>query len=123
MENPTTEIDLKLDEKNLYREESFTDMKTGAIRRMTPVLENGDLDTSRPSVFIGSTQLVTPEGPLPIQAMLTATNIEEALIAFPIAMKESMDKTLEQIQMMRQQQQQQQQQQQPEASRIIMPGK
>ena len=115
------DIDLKLDEKNLYREESFTDMKTGAVRRMTPVLENGDPDTSRTPVFIGSTQLVTPEGPLPLQAMLTANNIEEALAVFPAAMKESMDKTLEQLQQMRQQQQQQQQKN--EESRIIMPGK
>ena len=117
--NPNMEIDLKLDEKNLYREESFTDMKTGAIRRMSPVLENGEPDTSRTPVFIGSTQLVTPEGPLPIQAMLTANNIQEALAVFPDAMKESMDKTLEQLQMMRQQQQQQEN----KDSRIIMPGK
>ena len=41
------DIDLKLDGNNLYREESFTDMKTGAVRRLTPVKSDGSEDESR----------------------------------------------------------------------------
>ncbi len=120
-DNISSEIDFKIDENNLYREESFTDMKVGAIRRMTPVRADGGNDKSRAPVFIGSTQLVTPEGPLPLQAMLSANNFREALEAFPKAMKEAMNKTIEQLKQMKEQQRKQEKE--DKSSRIIVPGK
>ena len=36
-QNPTDQIDFELDTQNLYREESYTDLKAGAIRRLMPV--------------------------------------------------------------------------------------
>jgi hypothetical protein len=119
--NPASgaEIDFKIDENNLYRDESFTDMKTGAIRRLTPVKADGGDDTSRTEVFIGSTQLITPDGPLPLQAMLKANNLGEALEVFPAAMKNAMNDTIEKFKEMREQQQQKGQ----GDSRIIVPGR
>ncbi len=54
------EIDLKLDGNNLYREESFTDLKVGAIRKLTPVTTDGSLDISRHPIFMAHTQLMSP---------------------------------------------------------------
>lgn len=111
------DIDFTIDQENLYREESITDMKVASIREMTPIKPDGSDDPSRDKIFIGNSQLMTPEGPLPIQAKLTATTFEEAMKEFPQAMKQSLNETIEHF---RQMQQEQQQQQQSE-SRIITP--
>ncbi len=78
-------IDFTVDRSNLYREESITDLKVASIRRLIPVKPDGTEDKSRTPVFIGHTQLMSPEGPLPIQSQLAANSIEEALDAFPEA--------------------------------------
>ena len=69
-EQPPTE--LKLDKSNLYREETFSDLKVGIIKRMTPVKSDGSVDKTRKSVFVGQTSLMTPGGPLPLQAVIQA---------------------------------------------------
>jgi len=116
--NSSQDIDFTIDQDNLYREESITDLKVASIRKMVPIKSNGQDDDSRSPVFIGNSQLMTPEGPLPIQAKLSATTLEEAMKEFPGAMKKSLDETIEHF---RQMQQQQQQQQQQSESRIITP--
>ena len=83
-------IDFTVDQKNLYREENITDMKVAAIRKMTPITPSGEVDEGRTAMFVGTTQLMTPEGPLPIQAMLEANNLQEAFNVFPRAMEEAM---------------------------------
>ena len=110
-------IDFTVDQKNLYREESITDMKVASIRKLTPVTASGDVDESRTAIFVGTTQLMTPEGPLPIQAMLQANNLKEAFEVFPRAMEAAMARMIEQIQ------QAQQAQKSKEDSRIIVPGR
>ncbi len=112
------QIDFTVDRTNLYREESITDLKVASIRRMIPVNADGTEDTSRVSVFIGHTQLMSPDGPLPIQSQLAANNIEEALDIFPEAMKQALGEMVERIKKM----QAEQQQKQNKESRIIMPG-
>jgi len=110
-------IDFTVDQKNLYREENITDMKVAAIRKMTPITPSGDVDESRTAIFVGTTQLMTPEGPLPIQAMLEANNLQEAFEIFPQAMEAAMQRMIEQIQRA------QQEQKQKNDSRIIVPGR
>jgi hypothetical protein len=41
-QNPADQIDFNLDTQNLYREESYTDLKAGAIRRLIPVKADGE---------------------------------------------------------------------------------
>jgi hypothetical protein len=89
------EIDLKLDGNNLYREESFTDMKTGAVRRLTPVKSDGSDDESREAIFIAQTQLMSPEGALPVSAMLEAKTLAQAIQNFPEAVKNEVDRIVE----------------------------
>ncbi len=109
-------IDFTVDRSNLYREESITDLKVASIRRLIPVKPDGTEDKSRTPVFIGHTQLMSPEGPLPIQSQLAANNIEEALDAFPETMKQALAEMVERIKKM------QKEKQQKDDSRIIMPG-
>ena len=106
------EIDLKLDGNNLYREESFTDMKTGAVRRLTPVKSDGSEDESREAIFIAQTQLMSPEGALPVSAMLEAKTLAEAIQVFPEAVKKEVERIVEIAQKAKQE----------DSSRIIVPG-
>lgn len=104
-------IDLTVNQDNLYIEESFTDIDMASIRRLTPVKPNGIKDKSRKPLFVGHTQLMTPQGPLPIRSLLKARNLKEALEEFPAAMKKAIEKMLEELNKMRQK----------EESRIIVP--
>ena len=104
--------DLPVNEDNLYLEESFTDLKFASIRRLTPVKPNGIKDKNRKPIFMGQTQIMTPQGPLPIQSLLNARNLKEAVDEFPEAMKKAMEAMFQEIQKI----------QQKEESRIIVPG-
>ena len=113
------DIDFTVDTKNLYREESITDLKVASIRRLVPINLDGTEDKSRTTIFIGQTQLMSPDGPLPIQAELAANNFEEAVAEFPSAMKKALSEVIEKLKQMQQQQQQKKQ----DDSRIIVPGR
>jgi hypothetical protein len=114
------DIDFTIDRRNLYREESVTDMKVASIRKMIPIKEDGTDDAERTPIFIGTSQLMTPEGPLPIQARLSASTFEEAMNEFPQAMKQSLNETIDHF---RQMQEEQQRKKQQSESRIITPGR
>ncbi len=115
-------IEFTIDKDNLYREESFTDLKVGSIRRLVPVRPDGTDDSARTPLFVGHTQLMSQDGPLPIQSKLAANTLEEAMDVFPGTMKQALNELVERIQKMRQQQQQQQSHQNND-SRIIVPGR
>ena len=114
------DIDFTVDSNNLYREESITDLKVASIRRLIPIKPDGTEDRSRTPVFIGQTQLMSPDGPLPIQSKLIANNFEEAIAEFPNAMQKAL---AEVIQKLKQMQQEQHQRQKKDDSRIIVPGR
>ena len=106
------DIDLKLDENNLYREESFTDLKTGAIRRLSPVKKDGSGDESREPIFMAHTQLMSPNGPLPVSCMIEAASLPEAVRMFPDVVRKEVERIVELAQKTRRE----------ESSRIIVPG-
>ncbi len=109
--------DFTVDRSNLYREESITDLKTASIRRMVPIHSDGTEDPKRSPVFIGQTQLLTIEGPLPIQARLKASTLDAAMDEFPQAMETALSQVIEKIKKIHQQQKQK------NDSRIIIPGR
>jgi len=113
------DIDFTVDQKELYREESFTDLKVASIRRLVPVNQDGTDDTSRTPIFLGHTQLMSPEGPLPIQARLTANNLEEAIAEFPNAMQQALAQMVENIK----EAQRRETMEKNDESRIIVPGR
>ena len=51
-----------MDSAQIYREDIFTDRKVGTIRKMTPVTADGGIDTTRPVIFVGQAQVMTPYG-------------------------------------------------------------
>ena len=113
-------VDFKVDRSNLYREESFTDLKVGSIRRLTPVKPDGSEDKSRKTIFVGQTNIVTPQGPLPIQGVIQAKELQQAIKRFPEAMEAAMDRLIEEAK--KYQEEKQSQIEKPE-SRIIVPGR
>ena len=115
-DNATSKPDFTVDQSNLYREEGFTDLKVASIRKLIPINADGSDDKSRTAIFIGSTQLMSDFGPLPIQAALQANNFQEALEAFPAAIEKAMDSTIERLKKMQEQEKAQ------KDSRIIVPG-
>ena len=64
-EDPQANADFTVDRSNLYREETFSDLKVGTIKRLTPVRPDGNEDKSRKVVFVGQSSLMTPHGPVP----------------------------------------------------------
>ncbi len=112
--------EFKIDRSNLYIEESFTDLKIGTVKRLTPVKADGSEDKSRKPVFVGHTSIMTPNGPLPIQNVIGAKELAQAIKKFPEAMQEAMDRLIEEVK--KYQEQEQSQIQQPDSS-IIIPGR
>ncbi|MCC7299656.1 MAG: cytoplasmic protein [Verrucomicrobia bacterium] len=104
--------DVKMDMANLYREEAYTDLKTGGIRKLVPVKLDGSEDASREPIFSGHTQLMGPHGPLPLQGGIDAKTLEEAVLKFPQAMEDAMTRMIEEAQ----------QYQREQANKIITPA-
>lgn len=104
--------DIRLDPDGLYREETFTDLRAGSIRRMVPVTRDGKDDPSRPAFYEGHASLMTQRGPLPLQFHLDASSLEDALAKFPDAAKQALAETLEQIRKLQREAQ----------SQIVVPG-
>ncbi len=97
MSDPTQEQDIRMDANSLCREDVFTDNQVGTVRRLTPVTANGDVDPDRPVLYIGSTQIMTPAGALPLNFELPGESLEAAVAGFGEAAKEAVDKTMEEL--------------------------
>ncbi len=107
-----SEVDIKLDPNDLYREESYTDRRVGSIRCMVPVKSDGSEDSDRKKFFMGHTQLWSQMGPIPITFEIEADTLEKAIEAFPAAAQEGIQNTLREAEEMRRQQE----------SQIVVPG-
>jgi len=103
--------EVELDPKGLYREDVFTDRRAGSIRRLTPVTADGTPDPSRPVMFSGQTQLLTPAGVLPLGFEIEAQTLEEALKKFPEGVKAALEQAIDEARELRRE----------AASRIVVP--
>lgn len=103
--------DVRLDPAGLYKEEMFTDRRAGTIRKLTPVTVDGATDASRPVLFSGQTQLLTPAGVLPLVFEIEAATLEEAIRQFPEGVKVALEQAIEEAREMRRE----------SASRIVVP--
>ena len=106
-EERTQTIDFTVDRQNLYLEETFTDLKVASIRRLTPVTSDGSVDKTRKTIFVGETNLMTAAGPLPVQSMIPAKQLQQAIKRFPEAMQAAVEKLADEVQKMRQKEQSQ----------------
>ena len=103
---------ITLDGTKLYREEVYTDLRIGTLRRYIPVTADGSPDASRTPVFSAEAQLMSQAGPVPVHANVEANTLEEALAAYPGAIKVAVERMMEEIKEL----------QRREASRIVVPG-
>ena len=103
--------EIKFDAAGLYQEDVFTDRAAGTIRRLRPVLPSGEPDASRPVLYSGQTQLLTPGGVLPLGFEIEAASLEDAIGKFPAAVQEALNQAIEEAREMRREAQ----------SRIVVP--
>jgi len=108
----TENNEISMNAEDMYREETFTDNAVGTLRRLTPVTSNGEVDSTRSEQYIGSTQVMTNAGPLPLSFEIEASSMTEAIAGFGEAAKRSFEKTMEELREMQRQQ----------ASSIVVPG-
>jgi len=102
----------KFNQQNLHREEVFSDLTIGSIRRLSPVKANGEPDKARPILFVGQSQIYTQQGPMPVQFPIDAINLQQAMEKFSTAMEEFVAHLVEQAKELQRQ----------EESRLIVPG-
>ena len=102
-ENTENAYEFKLDRSNLYQEETFTDLKTGTVKRFTPIKPDGTPDKSRKTIFAGQANLYTPHGPLPIQNVIQAKDLSQAFKRFSEAMEEAVKRLVEEASKMKDQ--------------------
>lgn len=114
------QIEFDVDRENLYKEESLTDLKAGSIRILKPIKLDGSADSSREEIYVAHTQIMSPQGMIPLQARLTANTLEGALDEFPGAMQQALAQMIEEVKKMQQEEANRPQQ---GDSRIILPGR
>lgn len=106
------DADISMDGANLYQEETFTDRRVGTVQRLTPITAAGLRDDSRPVLYVGQTQVLTPAGALPLTFELEAATLEEAIAKFGEAAQEALAGTLKRLDELRRE----------AASSLIVPG-
>lgn len=111
MQEATQTPDIKMDATDMCREEVFTDNKIGTIRKLTPVTATGQDDSERSLQFIGTTQVMTPGGALPLNFQISAETLAEAIEEFGNAAKQAVEQTMEELREMQRQ----------AASQIVVP--
>lgn len=87
-----------VDLNNLYRQETYVDPGFGSIQALRPVTADGADDPSRPTLFVGSAQLMTPRGPLPVQAEIEAASLRDAAEKMPAAIEKAVEDLIQRAQ-------------------------
>ena len=106
--------EIQVDAGNLYREESYTDLKAGSLRKLVPVTAEGAEDPSRSPIFTAMTQVMTPGGVLPLSGEIDgARTLAEAIHGFPAAIKKAVATLREEMEAL----------QRERASQIVVPGR
>lgn len=111
MKNDHLNERIEIDASNLWKEEQFTDLKVGSIRKLTPITVDGEVDPARKATFSAVTNIMTPGGALPISGEIDAETLADAVKHFP----EAIEAAIRQLQddMVKMQQEQ--------ANRIVTP--
>ncbi|MFQ5935444.1 MAG: hypothetical protein ACE5LB_03440 [Acidiferrobacterales bacterium] len=93
--------EVKMDAADLYREEIFTDRKTGTIRQLTPIKADGSADSSRQVIYVGQAQLLTAVGAVPLSFEIDARSLKEAAEKFSEIAKDAVERAVKEIQELR----------------------
>ncbi len=102
---------IQFDAANLYLEETITDLRVGAIRRLTPIDRDGNRDLARQVLFFAQAQVMSQMGALPVSASIDAKNLGEAIEKYPQAVQAGIEALMAEAREMQRQ----------EMSRIVVP--
>ncbi|MDQ2070018.1 hypothetical protein [Natronospira bacteriovora] len=103
---------MAMDADGLFREETYTDARVGTIRVMVPVMADGSDDSSRAKRYVGSTQVMTEAGALPLTFEIEADSLKAAADQFEQGAHQALEDMMKKLEEMRRDQ----------ASRIMTPG-
>ena len=106
------DTDVQMEANSLYREATFTDRRVGTLQILTPVNSDGTADSTRQTVYVGQTQILTPAGALPLNFELEASSLQEAVEKFGDGAKSALSDAMQRLDEMRRE----------AASSIIVPG-
>ncbi len=112
MADKSGEQQITMNPANLYREEAFTDRRVGTLQKLTPITADGSDDTSRPVLFMGQTQVLTPAGALPLSFEIEAETLADAVSLFGDRAQDALEQTMRRLEEMRRE----------SASSLIVPG-
>jgi hypothetical protein len=101
-----------MDSSQIYREETYTDRRVGTIRCLIPVTAEGTADATRPVLYVGQAQIMTPMGAVPISFDLDAATLGAAITKFGEAAEQAVQQTMRELQDLRREQ----------ASGLVIPG-
>ena len=111
--DPKSVSEIKLDRRNLYREETITDLRVGSIQRLVPIKPDGKRDEAREVIYVGQTQIMSQAGAIPVSARIDAIDLDDALRKFPQAMQKAVENLVDEVNRLRREQ----------MSRIVVPGR
>jgi hypothetical protein len=97
MANEEQETELRMNPEDLYQEEVFTDRRMGSIQRLTPVTKDGSRDDQRSVLYVGTTQIMTPAGTLPLQFELDADSLGSAAEKFGDAAQKAAEEMMQRL--------------------------
>jgi hypothetical protein len=112
MAQQPADADIEMDRANLYLEETFRDRRVGSHQRLTPVDAAGARDASRPVLYVGQTQVLTPAGALPLSFEIEAQSLDEAVARFGDHAQQALAGTMRRLEELRRE----------AASSLIVPG-
>ena len=98
------DLELKMEEGDLYQEEIFTDRRVGTIQRLTPIDKTGKTDPARSVIYVGQTQLMSRMGALPLSFEIPGNSLEQAVQNFAAAANGSLVETMQKLEDMRREQ-------------------
>ena len=106
--------DIQMDAANLYREESYTDLKAGSLRKLVPVKADGTDDPARAPIYTAATQVMTPGGVLPLSGEVEgAKSLADAVAGFSATIRQAVADLREEMAAL----------QRERASQIVVPGR
>ena len=117
--NTINKNELTLNMETMYKQEEYTDTMAGSIKKLVPVKSDGSIDEKRLEIFVGQTSIMLPSGPMPVQAVLDADTLDNAIKVFPDTMEKAINELAEKL--MKLAEEQQSLIQKPD-SNIIIPG-
>jgi hypothetical protein len=112
MADDNTNLNIEMNATELYVEESITDRRVGSLQRLSPINADGSPDSSRPVLYVGQTQVLTPAGALPLNFEIDASSLDDAVAKFGDLARQALNDTMQRLEEMRREQ----------ASSLIVPG-